>query len=687
MDIINSIVRKKDFIIKTVLFVSTIAVIVALFPKDYTFKYEFQKSKPWMYEDLIAPFDFAVKKSDAEILAEKKQIYSEVRPYYFYNNKITGEKRRWFIRQFNEAWQTRFSDSSSAAAQQNLKQCLSVFDSLYARGIIQRSDETEGRPDDFTIIIVKNKIAEEKELRELFSLQSAQLFIQNRFQNARTGVAQFNIDILTKSLFQNVVYDPESTYHDKVSRIGNLSLTRGIVQRGEGVISKGELINDEKFLELESLRQEYEGQAGNLSNYYFILGGQTILISIAIIVLVLFLSMFRKDILADNKKIALILSLIMLMVLTTSLVIRKFDFEYIRLVPLCLVPFIIRAFSDTRLALFVHIVTVIIIGFLVPNGFEFIFLQLIAGIVTIISIVNLEKRSQFFLTSFYVFFTYSLIYTGMCLMQDGGIENVEPRTFGLFAVCSLMMLFAYPIIYFYERIFGFVTAVSLLEYSNTNSRVLRELALKAPGTFQHSLQVANLAEEAAYRVEGNALLARTGGLYHDLGKMAMPGYYVENQLGGYNPHKEIGPQESAGIIISHVENGINLAKKYKLPEPIIDFIRTHHGTKKTEYFYSMYKMSHPNDTDDSHFTYVGPLPYTKETAIVMMADAVEAASKSLRMPDKQTINDLVESIIDRQIEMRQFKNTSITFRDISRIKIVFKNRLMNIYQLRIEYPS
>jgi cyclic-di-AMP phosphodiesterase PgpH len=412
------------------------------------------------------------------------------------------------------------------------------------------------------------------------------------------------------------------------------------------------------------------------------------LISISIIVLVLFLAMFRRDILADNRKVILILSLILIMVITTSLLLKRFNSEFVCLVPLCLVPFIVRAFFDTRLGLFVHIITIVIIGFLVPNGFEFVFLQLIAGIVTIISVVNLEKRSQFFLTSIYIFIAYSTMYVGMNLAQDGNLNGISGYNLALFAGSSALTLLSFPLIFLYERVFGYVTSLSLLELSNTNSKLLRELSLKASGTFQHSLQVANLAEEAVFRIGGNSILARTGALYHDIGKLQDPVYFSENQIGGMNPHEKLSYVESAHILTSHVPHGIELAHRYKLPEQIIDFIRTHHGTRKAGYFYALYKTDHPDISlaEEAAFTYPGPLPFSKETAVVMMADATEAASKSLKKPDKQSISDLVEGIIDKQVEQKQFKNCDITHKDITRVKHVFKQRLMNIYHVRVEYP-
>jgi putative nucleotidyltransferase with HDIG domain len=459
-----------------------------------------------------------------------------------------------------------------------------------------------------------------------------------------------------------------------------------MVQKGERVISKGELVTGEKFQIIESMKQEYEMQIGSSTKYFNILLGQILLICISFTVLFLFLLSFRKDILADNKKVLLILLNIFFMVLITSLVIHT-DVKYLYLVPLCIIPVIIRAFFDTRLALFVYLVTIIIIGFLVPNSFEFVFLQLISGIIAIISVVNLRKRSQFFLTTVLVFISYSATYTGITLMQEGSLAEIDVTNYIWFAGSSLMILFSYPLIFIFEKVFGFVTDVSLLELSDINSRLLRELSTRAPATLQHSLQVANLAEEAIYEIGGNTLLVRAGALYHDVGKMDMPLYFTENQGAGINPHEELTSEESAAIIISHVIKGIELAKKYNLPERVIDFIRTHHGTRKTQFFYNQFIKNNPEETvDESKFRYHGPIPFSKETAVLMMADSVEAVSRSLKNADEESVRAMVERFINMQIEQQQFINSDITFSDITRIKKIFTRKLLNMLHVRIEYP-
>jgi len=405
------------------------------------------------------------------------------------------------------------------------------------------------------------------------------------------------------------------------------------------------------------------------------------------IVLLLFLNFFRKDVYADNRRLLLILMSVLLMVFLTSIMIRN-NFDYLYLVPVCIVPVIIRAFFDNRLALYIHIITIILIGFLIPRSFEFVFLQFLAGIIAILSMADLRRRSQLFYTAALIFATYSAVYFGLSLAHTGSFDNLYWRDFAYFAGGAFLTLFAYPLIFLFERMFGLPTDFSLLELSDTNNTLLRKLGMEAPGTFQHSLQVANLSEEAIIAIGGNSLLTRTGALYHDIGKIKNPLYFIENQSSGYNPHDEISFRESARIIIDHVIDGIEMARKHNLPEYVIDFIRTHHGTTTARYFYMMEMNENPDEAvEKSDFIYPGPRPFSKETAVVMMADSVEAASRSLRKPDEKSISQLVNNIIDTQVNEKQFDNADITFKDITKVKSILKRMLLNIYHVRVAYPT
>ena len=674
---------------KIALFVLSVVFLLLVFPKEGKFKYEFTKGKPWMHDDLIAPFDFAILKSAGEIESEQQQVLKKLTPYFRFDTIITKTYRNTLIEEFNSIWDIKYhkNKQSSIRKNRNKKLCLSIYDSIIQKGVIESNNEIVSGQEDQSIYVIKDNIVEEKKTSDFFSIQSADLYIHDRLPHNNTIDRNLLISVLENSLAHNLRFDKETTSLEQSETLSKISNARGMVQSGERIISRGEVITKDNFQILESLRIEYESKLGSSFKYAGILSGQIILIAVSLISLYFFLLYFRQEIFAETKQVVLILFLIIAAVGTASLVI-KFNPVYIYLVPVCLIPIIISVFTDTRLALFSHLITIIIIGLLVPNSYEYVFLQLFAGIVTILSTVKLERRSQFFFTSLMIFLVYSGIYTGMTLVKEGSLQDINYLYYSLFGGSALLTLFSYPIIFVFEKLFGLITNVTLLELSNTNNKLLRELALKVPGTFQHSMQMANLAEEAIHEVGGNPLLVRTGAMYHDIGKMEDPLYFVENQTTGVNPHDELTYDESAEIIIDHVLRGVELAKKHKLPEQIIDFIRTHHGTRRTEYFYTLAKQATPDEEiDDSVFTYPGPEPFSKETAILMMADTVEAASRSLKKPDEDAIDKLVENVIDKQIEGGQFNNANITLRDIRKIKSIFKKKLMNIYHLRIEYPK
>ncbi len=671
------------------LFILSVVLLVLIFPKEGKFKYEFRKGKPWMHEDLIAPFNFAILKPEQELEEEKQFALKDLKLYFKKDEELYQKQREKLINDFETKWQIKYSDKRrlEQRKEKNRNVCLGIFDTVMQHGIIELTTEIENKPEDYKIVVITNNVAEEKQLGDLFTIHSADKFIHSEPDKFEPVDKNLIVELLENSLIQNIKFDTKITEREKLALLDKISLTRGMVQSGERIVSKGELVSGEKYIVMESLRLDYESKLGSSFKYAGILAGQIILLSVSMLSLFLFLFFFKKEIYAETKKIVLILICILSMVLITSLVV-KYKPDYLYLIPICLIPIITGIFFDTRLALFVHLITIIITGLLVPNSYEYVFLQLFAGTVTILSIVRLERRSQFFLTSVMIFITYSLKYSGMPLIKEGGLEGINYVYFVLFAGSAAFTLFSYPVIYIFEKMFGLITDVTLLELSNTNNKVLRALALKAPGTFQHSMQVANLAEEAIYEIGGNPLLVRTGALFHDIGKIDDPLFFIENQTTGVNPHDELTYDESARIIIGHVIKGVEKAKKHKLPEQIIDFIRTHQGTRKTDYFYTIAKKDNPDEEiDESVYTYHGPDPFSKETAVLMMADTVEAASRSLKNPDEEAINNLVENVINKQMETRQFDNADITFRDIKNIKKIFKKKLMNIYHLRIEYPE
>lgn len=513
--------------------------------------------------------------------------------------------------------------------------------------------ELEGLPYSHSIIILKDSTPYEVKISEL------------------TSPIQFNQDKTQEALD---------------IKLNNISIIKEHIAKGDQIIAKGEEITPTKYEALSIYRKAYEEKFTADRTIYKQILGQFILVSLTLLSMLFFFKYIIPELFEDNKKIMLILTVIIMMVGITAIIVH-INSQYIYIAPLCLTPILIRTFFDSRSSLYVFLVNIIIIGFSVPNSFEFVFYQLMVGMMVIISMEHLEKRSDFIKTSVFVFCTYSVIYLALTLIQDADLSKINPYRFAYFAVNAGMTLLAFPLIFIFEKVFGYVSELSLLEYSDTNNKILREMSVKAPGTFQHSVQVANLAEDLIHQIGGNALLVRVGALHHDIGKISKPLFFIENQHTGYNPHNETTNEESAQIIISHIVEGVKLAYKYKLPEPIIDFIRTHHGSTKTKYFYNKQKLEHPDmPIDENSYTYRGPKPFSRETAVVMMVDSVEAASRSLKDHSEKTISNLVDNIIDDQINNDQFSNSNITFRDISIIKQVLKQKLQAIYHTRIQYP-
>lgn len=451
------------------------------------------------------------------------------------------------------------------------------------------------------------------------------------------------------------------------------------------------MITMEKYNLLLSLKYEYETKLGQTSKINYIIIGQTIIIVCLLLLLIIYIVNFRREVYANSIKFSFILLLVTVIVGISSLIVRSEQLN-LYMVPFALLPIIIKTFYDARLALFVHTVAIVLVGFMAPNAFEFIFLNFAVGAVAVISMTNTYRRGKLINTAFYVFLAYCILYVGLYLMQGNDISKLTQQTYLnallSFSISGFLVLMAYPLIFIFEKMFGFLSDITLMELSDTNQPLLRKLNEKTPGTFQHSLQVANLAEEAAYKIGANPLLVRTGALYHDIGKMINPNYFIENLNSEKNPHLDISNEESARIIMEHVSKGVEIARKYMLPEQIIDYIRTHHGTSTVQFFYRTSKNQHPEiEIDKSKFTYPGPIPFSKEMALVMMADSVEAASRSLKDFNHTTINDLVENIIYYQMINEQYNDSDITYKHQTIVKEIFKRKLMNIYHVRVEYPE
>lgn len=686
--------NRHEAIFRALLFIGAALIISLVLPKEGKFKYEYQKSRPWGHEDLVAPFGFAILKPKAEVEKELAAA-KEAKKYYFKVDKSIAEKQKAVLetKLADEIRYPAFISLSENKKKQflanNIEEGQQILDKVYSKGIIEVVSEVEKQNDEFDIYLLSdNNVEQSRDLGSFLTVSKAQQFIETELnQNAEKIDKSALRQLLTDAISQNVLFDKQMTQKVGENDLNNVSITRGAIAEGEKIIDKGDIVDDAKFQVLESLRTEYEKQLGSSGSSSLIFLGHFILSAIVLLVLYIFIILFRPHIAQNNLYVVFILLMVLLMVISAS-VVHHFTVLHPYVVPFCILPIIIRAFFDTRLALFTHLVTTLIIGYIVPNGFQFVFLQLLAGIISIFSYVNMQQRSQLFIIIAIIFATYSVSYFGIAIIQEGDIQSINLSYFAYFAASVGLTLFVYPLIYVLEKIFGFVSDVTMLELSNTNSTLLRELAVKAPGTFQHSMQVANLAESAIFAIEGNPMLMRTGALYHDIGKMEMPMYFVENQVSGVNPHDELSFEESARIIISHVGRGVEMAKKHKLPEQIIDFIRTHHGTSVVRYFYHSHLKNYPEgEIDKEAFSYPGPLPFSKETAVLMMADTVEAASRTMKEHSPEKISELVDRLIDHQVEENQFVNSNITFRDITVIRKIFKKKLAEIYHARIEYPS
>lgn len=680
-DLTNTLYRNHSLAYKILLFVSTTFLIVYLFPKSGKFKYSFERGKPWQSENLYAPFNFAIKKNQSEIDSEKQTITDNSLLYFNLEDDV---KQRAEL-EFSEALKEINTDSISSNDFENITNSgLQIFDELYKYGFLS---ENYNFDDERNVIILEDRVEKHRTTYSNLVHQEELIGIFNNIlrNNNLTEYRNLFISLLFDIVEPNLAYNKAFTESALQDELDKISVTRGSIEKETLIISKGEVVEGDKFLILKSLESEYESQVWNESNYYWIVFAYTLLVVLALLMLLLFLRKYRLSVFEDNTKVTFIFFNILLMVLLTTLVVN-YNSQYIYIVPICILPLVLKAFFDARLGMFAHVITVLLLGLIVPNNYEYMFLQIIAGIVTILTVSELYKRANLFISVGQITLIYIIAYFAFFIIHEGSLEAMHWETFGMFVLCGLATLFVQPLIYAYEKLFGLVSDVSLLELSDTNTKLLKELSNVAPGTFHHSLNVANLAEASANEIGANAMLVRVGALYHDIGKMKSPTYFTENQSTGINPHDELSSTESAKIIIDHVIQGVEIAKKHNLPDRVIDFIRTHHGTSMVYYFFM--KEKEINDTiEHTDFSYPGPRPFSKETAILMMCDSVEAASKSLKEPTSSKIDAFVENIINKQMVTEQFLNANITFKEIQSIKKVLKHKLANIYHLRIEYPE
>ena len=646
---------------KGIVFAFCVVFCTYLLPKQKSNQtHQIKIGDVWLNDDLISPFDFLIKKSKTELAKEQRDIKKQIA--YFKKTTVNIDLI------LSQAKQTPAN---------KLNELKFYLDSIYKTGVY--FSETKASYQDSLLYVVSNN--------EVTLVLKQTLFNKNKIESFLSSVSiNKNIinDILPQ-LHSNIFYDEILTNEMAKEEPETNYIYKSKVSQGETILRKNDVVTQDQNNILQSYNSELLEHEAK-SPIMTIVLGQLLACVLILGIMMLFLAFFRKTIFSQNSQVTFIFLIIIIIILSTS-IIAKYNVNYIFAVPFCLVPILIRVFFDSRTSLFNFLNIILLCAFFTPDKFEFVFIQLIAGIGTIFSVADMGKRSKLFMSALLTFVFYVLSFVAYHLINNTAQAISDIRNYIPFLISSVCVLFSFPLIYFFEKLFGFTSDFTLLELCDLNSPLLRQLSQKIPGTFQHSLQVANLAEEACYKIGGNPLLVRTGAMYHDIGKMSNPRFFTENQVGEVSPHEDLLSEESAQIIIDHVIKGVEIAKENKLPEAVIDFIRTHHGTTTTRFFLYNYKKEHVGEIiNEDLFRYPGPIPFSKETAILMMADGVEASSRSLKKYDAIAIDELVDKIINHQISENQFINADITFRDINQIKKIFKKRLMNIYHVRIEYP-
>ena len=672
-------------IYRILLFILSCVAIIYFFPKSGKFKYSFENSRPWQSDNLYAPFDFAIKKTNKELEEEKTNIRLATKVFFNKDSLVLNKSLNLLYNKIDNPLNDSVINTLNKRELKLIKNAgIAIISKIYSRGLLDQNYDYKSNQ--IVSLLINNKQVNSGYFADIHKPEDLLTFINNEIisLNIQEYKPQI-VSILFDLVESNISLNENLTKNSIEEALANVSPNRGIIEKETLIISKGEIVEGDKLKILESLKNEYETSSVSRTNYYLIISSYSLLVILTLLMIILFIRKFRKKIYLNLNQLSLVFFNVTLLVLITTFVVN-IESSYVFVIPICILPLLLKAFFDSRVAFFVHSVTVMLLGFIVPNSYEFIFLNIIVGVITIISSDDLYKRANLFITVGQITAVYMISYFSFFVIHEGNIDNLEIFNFLLFMLCGLLTLFVYPLIYIYEKVFNLVSDVSLLELSDTNSPLLKELSNKAPGTFHHSMNVANLAESSANEIGGNSMLARVGALYHDIGKMNNPSYFTENQVTGTNPHDKLSSLESVNIILDHVSKGVEMAKKNNLPNRIIDFIRTHHGTSVIHYFYEndLNLNLKPNIED---YKYSGPKPFSKETALVMMCDSVEAATKSLENPDSEKINSFVETIIDKQIENNQFENCSITFKDIKAIKNVIKKKLANIYHIRVEYPE
>ena len=643
-----------------------------------------------MHTTLFAPYNFAIIKSEQELVHEKDSLLKEQTPYFVFADSVTRQEKTLLSREIDRIKPLKANGTMQVIA---LKFKLTeIYTQLYKVGILDQNFVNNSALSKKTSLkILQNNIGRETQIASLYTLKSAYNEILVKLEELKIAHPDWKIYLENFQpetfLASNLLYDQERNRQVEEKVLGNLSTNHGIVQEGERIISQGDIVSARTYTILESYRITFEKNRGENSKYILIVLGRALLVVMLLLTLYLFLLNIRRKLMRSKRDISFIMITLSVMVACCSMVIRYGTFD-IYVVPFTALALILRTFLDTRIAIFVNMIAALLVGFMVANGYEFVLLQITVGSIAVISLNKMQRREQLIFTALIIFLSYSVIYVGISLVQEANLSGIDWLKIKWFALNAILTLITYLFIYILEKSFGFVSDVTLIELTFSNQKLLKRLAMEAPGTMHHSLQVANLSEMAISKIGGNPLLVRAGSLYHDIGKIENAGYFIENQIIGINPHDNLSSQESAEIIIGHVERGVELAKKHQLPEQIIDFIRTHHGTTKTGYFYHKYISDNVlDDASELKFSYKGPLPTTREAAVVMLADSIEAASRSLLVKNSENIRNLVENIFRQKVELGQLEYAPLTFKDIRVLKDLFHEKLINIYHIRVNYPE
>lgn len=694
---VNSKLQSNSPYVKYGMVVFTVFLICLFLPKQPRFEYEFQKGKVWNHDNLVSPYNFAILKTKEEMDRDRQHILRTVQPIYNLQPSISKEQIDQFTTDLAEKWQSSQMDTiESISIDKYREKGVELLTHIYNKGVVSMNNRYQAKGEDFektsetdanyNFTLLHDNVATQKNTVDSYTIEQANEFIKNNLTKDKSIERKTWLsEVLKNYVTVNFIFNEALTNKVEQTALSNISSTRGMVQKGELIAERDKIVNNETYQKLESLRKVFEDEAKITGNQNYVAFGQFLLVGLAMALLIVFLFFFRKNIYYNNRLLIIIFIVILAMLGVFSWAINM-DVASLYFIPYCGVPIIFRILFDTRVALNIHLLMVLICALFVPNSYDFVFLQFMSGLVAIYSIKTMVKREQFLISSLLILATYIIGHIGLVLTRNGSFSNIYWTDLTPFVVSVGLTLLAYPLIYAFEKLFGIVSDLTLMELTNSNSKLLRELSLKAPGTFQHSLQVANLAEAAIYKIGGNTLLVRAGALYHDIGKMINPLYFIENQKTGVNPHNELTSEQSAQIIISHVLKGIELAKRNQLPEVIVDFIRTHHGTTRVDYFYNEFIRNNPDKlVDETIFHYPGPIPFSRETAILMIADSVEAAARSLKEPTKESISNLVDKIIEHKLMQKQFDKADITMKDIHESAAIFKNMLMSIYHVRIDY--